>query len=254
MLGTWLNANLFSYMLVFSRVGAAIMVMPGLGEALVMRRSRLLLALLITVLVTPVVSSELPPPPSSPLGLTAMTFGETLIGMMIGLMARLLLTAVDTAGTIIALLLGLSNAQVFNPAMATQGTIVNTFMVMVALVLIFTANLHHLLIAATVDSYAVFRPGVLPDLGDAANVVTRLVAHSFELGAQIAAPIVLVGMILVLSMGLMARLMPQIQIFFVAAPVQIVFGLSMVAFTLSAMMLFWLDSFRDGLAGLLRPG
>ena len=96
---------------------------------------------------------------------------------MIGLIARLLLTAVDVAGQIISFNLSLANAFVFNPTMAAQGSLPGAFMTVLALVLIFAADLHHLMLRAAVDSYGVFPPGTLPPMGDLAETVTTIVSR-----------------------------------------------------------------------------
>ncbi len=253
MLSTLLAANLFGFMLVLARVGTALMLLPGFGDAMVLRRFRLLLALLLSGLILPLVAAELPPVPASPLMLAVLTFGETLIGALIGVMARLVISAVDVAGMIVSLTIGLSSAQVFNPALASQGSLISGFMTIVALVLIFVTDLHHLMLRALVGSYGVFPVGELPPVGDAAQTISRLVADSFRLGAEIAAPFLVIGMVLMIGMGLLARLMPQIQIFFIALPVQITFGIALVGLTLSGMMLVWLEYFQDSLIGLLPP-
>ena len=178
-------------------------------------------------------------------------FGEVLIGLLLGWIARFLLTAVEVAGMIIAFSISLANAQVFNPAFATQGSVVGAFLTVVALVLLFTSDLHHLMLIAVVDSYVLFVPGEIPPMGDVADLVTQLVARSFVIGAQIAAPFMFVGLIFYLGIGILSRLMPQVQIFFIAIPVQLLIGTVVLAIVLSAVMLYWLGNFQDGLMPFL---
>lgn len=253
MLASLLAGEVYSFLLVFIRIGAAMSVLPGFGDALVLPRVRLLLALLIAFLITPIVGPMLPPVPSSPIALGLLAFGETIIGLLLGWIARFLLTAVDIAGMIISFSIGLANAQVFNPAFATQGSLVGSFLTVTALVLIFVSDLHHLMLTAIVDSYTLFVPGEIPPMGDVADLAARLVARSFQIGAQIAAPFIFIGLIFYLGIGLLARLMPQVQIFFIAIPIQILLGTVVMSIVLSALMLYWLNSFHDGLAAFLTP-
>lgn len=254
MLASLLSAEIFAYVLVFIRVGAAISVLPGFGDAMVTPRIRLLLALLVTALVTPVLAPALPPVPTSPLALTLLALGETLIGLVLGWIARYLITAVEIGGMMIAFSISLANAQVFNPAFATQGSVIGSFLTILALVLIFVSDMHHLMLMAVVDSYGLFVPGEIPPWGDFAELAARLVAQSFLIGAKIAAPFIFVGLIFYLGIGLLSRLMPQVQIFFIAIPVQVLLGTVILAIVLSALMLFWLNSFQDGLMMILDPG
>ena len=253
MLGSLLLEDVFAFMLVFTRLGSALLIMPGIGDGIVPPRIRLLLALLIAFSVTPVLSAGLPGMPENVIVLFVLLFGEIVIGLLLGLLARLLVTALDVAGVIISFSIGLANAQAFNPAMAAQGSLVGGLLTMLALVLIFVADLHHLMIMAIVDSYSLFPAGTLPPMGDAADMVAQMVARSFLIGAQIAGPFIAIGLVFYLGMGLLARLMPQVQIFFIAIPVQIMLGVLIMAITLSAAMLYWMRQFQDTYVGLLTP-
>ncbi len=89
--------------------------------------------------------------------------------------------------------------------------------------------------------------------GEMTDTLARFLAGSFEIGLAIAAPFVVVGLVFYLGLGLLNRLMPQVQIFFIAMPLQILLGMVLAALTVSAMMLFWLGRFQDSLIGIL-PG
>ena len=247
MLASLIAGEVFAFMLVFVRVGAAMSVLPGFGDAMVMPRVRLLLAMLITFLITPVVEPMLPPVPQSPWSLGLLVFGEVLIGLLLGWIARFLITAVEIGGMIIAFSVSLANALVFNPAFATQGSIIGSFLTVTALVLLFVADLHHLMLTAVVDSYVLFVPGQIPPMGDVADLATQLVARSFLIGAQIAAPFMFIALIFYLGIGILSRLMPQVQIFFIAIPVQLMIGMVVLSIVLSAVMLYWINHFHDGL-------
>ena len=251
MLTTIVVDELFAFLLAFTRIGAALMVLPGFSAASVSTRIRLLLSLLITAVVLPTIADVLPAPPESSLALAALLAGEVVIGLFIGYIARLLLTALEVAGTIIAFSSSLANASIFNPAAAEQSTIVSTFLLLTAMLLIFVTDLHHLMLMAVVGSYDVFQPGAGLPVGDMAEVMARLVARSFVLGVELAAPLIVVAIVFQFAMGLIARLMPQLMIFFIAIPVQITLGLVVLSIALSAMMLFWLRTFQDGLIDFL---
>jgi flagellar biosynthetic protein FliR len=248
MLATFLSLQAFGLTVVLARVGAALMVLPGIGDSYVSPRVRLMLAFAIALVLLPVLGAGLPAMPQSPLMLAALIAGEVIVGLFIGLTARLLLIAVDVAGMIVSFQLSLANAAIFNPGVAQQSSLVGTFLTTLALVLIFAADLHHAMLGAIVDSYAVMPVGRLPQAGDLALAMTRLVGTSFSIGVRIAAPFLVVGIIFQLGLGLLARLMPQVQIFFIAVPMQVMLGLVVAAITLSAGMLLWLGAFAEGLA------
>ena len=254
MLENLLPGTLFAVRLIFARIGSAIMIMPGFGETYVAPRARLLLAIAISIVVTPVVSAGLPEAPASPIALFLLLGSEIGIGLFIGMAARVIVSALYVAGVVVAFQSSLSNAFVFDPNQAAQGSLSGTFLSIVGLLLIFVTGLHHLMLQAVVDSYALFQPGVVPPIGDFSDVMARLVAQSFVLALQISAPFVVIGMVFYLGLGLLARLMPQVQIFFVALPLQITLGFLILAVTLSASMLWFLESFENTFTHFLIPG
>jgi flagellar biosynthetic protein FliR len=246
-----LPANLFAVMLVFCRTGAALMLLPGFGDLYVPQRWRLLLALGLSLLLATSLGVELPALPGSVGRLAALVGGELAIGLFIGSLARTLLAALETGGVIISFQIGLSAAQIFNPAQAQQSAVFGAFLSVLGVLAIFATDTHHLLLRSLVGSYTLFPPGVFPAVEDLANAMAHIVSVSFELAVELAAPFVVLGTIFYVALGLLSRLMPQLQIFFVALPIQIVGGFAVFALTLVAVMSWFLDSFTRTLGGVL---
>lgn len=238
-----LPANVFAAALIFARVGSAMMLLPGIGEFYVMQRYRLLLAVLISALLTPVLGPSLPPLPESAVRLFVEVGSEAMIGLFLGSVARVLLGALDVAGTIISLQLGLSAAQIFNPTAAATGTLISSFYGVMGVLLIFLTDLHHLLLRAVVDSYAVFAAGVMPPFGDLSDMIARSVAGAFTIGMEMAAPFIVLGVLFFTVIGLIGRLVPQLHVLFVTQPLQIIGGLVAMVFVLAASMRWFLDAF-----------
>jgi flagellar biosynthesis protein FliR len=243
MLRQVLPANLFAAALIFARIGSALMLLPGFGEFYVLQRYRLLLGLFIAALLTPVLAPMLPKLPDSAVDLVAMVGSEVTIGLFLGTVSRVLLSALDIAGTVVSFQLGLSAAQVFNPMAAAPGSVTGTLYSVLGVLLIFVTDLHHLLLRALVDSYAVFAPGVLPSLGDLSDVMARSVSGAFLIGMELSAPFILMGLLFFVAIGIVGRLVPQLQILFVTLPLQILGGLVALGFVLSVSMQWFLESF-----------
>lgn len=244
----FLPANVFAALLIFARIGTAMMQLPGFGEIYVPQRFRLLLALILSTLLLPILAPTLPPLPATAAALVVVLGSEIVIGLFIGTLARLLLTALETAGQVVSLQSGLSAAQVFNPMLATQTTIPSTFYSLLGVLLIFLTNLHHLMLRGLVDSYMIFTPGQLPPLGDLSQTAARMVAGSFRLAIEMSGPFIVLGTIFSVALGLIGRLVPQIQILFVSQPLQVMGGLILFAFVLAAGMGWFLDGFVQQLA------
>jgi len=254
MLQDILQANLFAFFMVFARVGSAVMLIPGFGESFVPPRMRLMIALGISLVVAPLVSAAIPPLPASPVALFLALGGEVVIGLFIGTVARFLFFALQTAGMIMAYQSGLANAFVADPTAAVQGALFSVFLGILGVVVIFESGLHQLLIRAVVDSYGLFAPGHLPPLDDFSNTAARVMADSFDLAMRIAAPFVVVALIFYLGLGLLGRLMPQIQVFFIVLPLQIALGLIVLAVTVVAGMTWFLSTYADEIASIFMLG
>jgi flagellar biosynthetic protein FliR len=248
-----MTAEVFALLLIFARVGSAMVLLPGIGENYVAVRVRLLLAGAIAIVVAPVVAPKLPALPGSPVTLLLLLGGEIGIGLFIGTVARMTFTALEIAGTIISFQIGLATASVFNPLISDQGSLVSVLISIAAIVLLFETNGHHLMLHATVDSYGLFVPGALPPIGDFTETITRLVAKSFVIAMQMAAPFLVLVSVLYIALGLITRLMPQLPVFFVALPLQIVLGFLVLILSFTTLMVWFLQNFSDVLTGYLAP-
>ncbi|TCS07528.1 flagellar biosynthetic protein FliR [Caulobacter sp. BK020] len=234
--------------LVFARIGAMVMLMPGVGETVVPPRIRLSFAVLMAMLLAPLVSKSIVTVPSSVGAVGGAVLHEVLVGLMIGAVLKLFVTALSTAGEIISIQTTLSFAQTTNPAGAPSSTSVATFLSMLGLTLIMVTDLHHLFIGAMAKSYDLFPFSRPVPVGDAAELAVRTVADSFKLGLQLAAPVLVFSIVFNLATGLVGRVMPSFQIFFVTSPLSVILGLSLLGLSLGGIAMVWTDHYRDLLA------
>ena len=248
-----MTAEVFALLLIFARIGSAMVLLPGIGENYVSPRVRLLLAGAIAIVVAPVLAPRLPALPASPVTLVLLLGSEIGIGLFIGTVARVTFTALEVAGTIISFQIGLATASIFNPLISDQGSLISVLISIAAIVLLFETDMHHLMLRATVDSYSLFVPGALPPIGDFTEMISRLVAKSFVIAMQLAAPFLLLVSVLYIALGLLTRLMPQLPIFFVMLPLQIVLGFLVLILTFTTLMTWFLQNFSDVIRGFLAP-
>ncbi len=246
-----LTAGVGALMLAFARVGTAVMVMPTLGDAFAPVQVRLTLALALTLVLLPLLAASLPAAlPPAPVALAALLAAEIAVGLLFGTIARVLFAALDTAGMVISIHSGLSAAQVFNPALASQGSLIGAALTLSGIVMMFALNLHHLLILGIVESYTLFPVGAALELGDAADAVLRAVSASFALGVALAGPFIVVTLLVYAGMGVLTRLMPQMHVFIVVLPVQILISMAVLGVSVGAILTIWADAFADGIRGL----
>jgi len=246
-LETFLSAGLFAYLLTFCRIGTALMIMPGLGDSFISERVRLHMALAMSLVLFPIVMPFIPTPVPPTFALVLLIGSEIVIGLLIGTVARIFMTALDTAGMVISSQSGLANAQVFNPSLASQGSIIGAFLSITGVTLLLATNLHHLLIMGLVESYQMFPMGNVPDGGSMAELVSKAVAASFNIGVKLALPFIVVTLLIYVGMGVLSRLMPQVQVFLIVLPLQILIAIILMSLTLTALFGYWLTYFEDAM-------
>ncbi len=231
-----------AFMLVFARVGTMVMLLPGLGEMSVPRQVRLAVAVVLAALLLPLHRTAYHLDLRSFGPVITMLCQEIFIGAVLGITARLMISALQVAGFVIAQQLGLGFVTAVDPTQDQQGVLVGNFLTVLGITLIFATDLHYLVLAALNDSYALFRPGEIPLLGDVAALTTQTVATAFRIGIQLATPFLVFGLLFNLGLGLLSRLMPQMQVFFVGLPLSILLGLLILFLILGAMMMVFLGS------------
>ncbi|WP_342361536.1 flagellar biosynthetic protein FliR [Terrarubrum flagellatum] len=234
-----------AFMLTFARVGVLVMLLPGLGERAMPTRLRLSSALLLTLTFLPIAQPLIPQ--GAPL---ATLFIELAIGFTLGFMARLMVSALQTAGVVIAQDIGLSFAQSVDPTAGSQGTAIANLLTLLGATLVFTSDLHHLAISAIGASYTKLPPGALPDASDAVRMALSVMATSFSLAVKIAAPFAVFAIVFNLGLGLLSRMMPALQVFFLALPASVLLGMLMLLGVLAIAMGVYLDELGRLLAVL----
>jgi len=237
-----------AFMLVFARIGTMVMLLPGLGELSVPSRVRLGIALVLTAILLPLHRSAYQIDLRT-LGPVLLMLGqELMIGAVLGLVARLAISALQVAGSVVAQQLGLGFVTAVDPTQGQQGMIVGNFLTILGITLVFATDLHYLVIAALNDSYTLFKPGENMVTGDVAALFTRTTSMAFRIGVQIAAPFLVFGLLFNLGLGVLSRLMPQMQVFFVGMPLSILVGFLILLLVVGAMM----GTFLEYLQGVLR--
>jgi flagellar biosynthesis protein FliR len=251
---SFLPALAAAFLLVFARTGTMLMLLPGLGEQNISARMRLTFALVLAAVLLPLHRSAYHVDPAAFGSVVVLLIEEMLIGAMLGVTARLTISALSVAGSVIAQQLGLGFVTAVDPTQGEQGVMVGNFLTILGITLFFATDMHHLVIAALNDSYNLFEPGDMPATGDAAALITRTVAGAFRIGIQLSAPFLVFGVLFNLGLGLLSRLMPQMQVFFVGLPLTILGGLLILTFVLGTMMTVFLADMRHMLGELAPHG
>lgn len=242
---TFWGVQLWAGLALFARLSAMVMLMPGVGEALVPANVRLAIALLLTLTLAPALAPVLPPQPESFAQGVSVIVGETLIGLMLGAAARLLMATLSTAGQIIGMETGLAFAQTADPTQAQAGQILSAFLGLLGATLVFATDLHHVFLRGVVGSYTLFSGGETPSVADAADLAVSTLSQSFVVAMQISAPVILAGFVFRAGLAVLTRLVPQIQVFFISVEINLLGGFMILALSLSVGVLIWLDRMQS---------
>lgn len=232
-----------AFMLVFARIGAMVMLLPGFGEVFIPVRVKLAIALLLTLIILPLHRAAYHVDMQSVAPLAVLLVHEIIIGVVLGATARVTLAALQVAGSIIAQQLGLGFVTSIDPSQGQQGALMGNFLTLLGIALLFATDSHYLVITALDESYRIFSPGELMPSGDVAALATRAFAAAFKIGLQLSAPFLVFGLVFNIGLGVLARLMPQMQVYFVGVPLSILAGFLILAAIIATMMGTYLDYF-----------
>lgn len=223
---------------VFVRVGAALFLVPGLGERAVPARLRLAAALALAVILAPLIAPVVGAAPATPAALAGALVAESAAGLVIGLAFRLPVLALQTAGAIAAQ--SVSVAQMFGAGVAPEPEpTIATLLAMGGIVLALAAGLHVHLVAALAGLYGVLPFGEMPGAGALAEWSVARVSELFGFGLSLALPFVATGFAYNLALGALSRAMPQLLVALVGTPLLIGLGLVALHATLPEIFARW---------------
>ncbi len=247
----FLPLTAYIFLLIFARVGSMVMALPGIGDQNVPANIRLVFALALCLVFYPLMQDKFPPLEGNLYAMLVLFGHELIIGLVLGLMIRLIMTGAQVAGTVIGVQSGLSFATSFDPNFGGQTNVISTFLGVLSLTLIFVGDLHHLLLRGIFDSYKLFSPTDSIPVGDLSVLALTLISGAFRIALQLSAPFIVFGLIFYLGIGVLARLIPQIQIFFIAMPVNIFVSLVLFMLLLTSIMMAYMAYFMRSIEPFL---
>ena len=245
-------AYVLAVAVLFARIGAVFMIAPGFSSMRAPVTVRLFLALGVTLALAPPLIAEavVAVGGRTPAELVGVLVTETVIGLFIGLMARLMMMALRTMSVAIANLVGLGGI----PGIAIDGDepsqAVASIFTTAALTIIFITDLHHEIIRAAVDSYEVLAAGAALDPQAALRDVASRAGETLTIGLRLAAPFLIYSVIVNFAVGLTNKLTPQLPVFFVALPAVAAGGLVIIAYAVREVMFAFELAFQQLLLNL----
>ncbi len=242
----------FAAMLIVARVGSACMLLPGIGEMELPMTVRAGFVAVFTSLLLPVLAPDMPAVPDGLPTTVAMLAGEVVTGLWLGWLARMMLMALPMAGQIIATAVGMTNVLQPDAMLGAGASALSRLLGLAAPVLVLSSGLFALPLAAVVGSYQLVKPGHILPVGDTVDAFVLSLSQAFGLALQLAAPFLMAAVLFHVSLGLLGRLVPQLQTYFAAMPGQILGGLLLLGLLASGIASVWMDAARVGYSAL--PG
>lgn len=244
-----LFTDVFPFLLVLARVSGALIMIPGFGSHYINAPVRILFSMALAAVIAPQLDSLMPQAPEEPYVFFKLIALEGLVGLFIGTMGRMLLACIELAGAVIGFQSGLMNAFVMNPVDGRQSSLPATYISIMVMTLIFVTDIHHLALQSIYNSYQAFHPGLAGTYehltSDFMQAIIHMIAEAFILGTQIAAPLMILALLFFVGMGLLNRLMPQLQVFFVAQPFQIFMGFMILSMLVSSASMTILERLAE---------
>lgn len=244
-----LDAYAISVFLVLCRIGAFLIVVPGLSSARVPGRVRLFFAIALSMVVTPLVAEPGILDRNDGAMLLRLIFAESIAGATIGLVARIYIAALEFMGAAIASYMGLYS---MGSAIDHEGPspAVASLITLLATLLIFVMDLHQLLIATVIETYVTMPIGVMPSHQAGIRLLVDTLAAAFLLALQISGPFVIYGVVVNIMFGLVGKLVPQVPSYFVSVPFLAYGGLLLIYFAIAEMLPIFMRAFRAALVQL----
>lgn len=236
--------------LVFCRVGGCLMMMPGFGSSRVPMQIRVFLAVSITLvlapILVPVVEGDLSK--ATVPTVVQLILSESLIGIMIGVMARIFFLALQFMGTAASMLMGFSGTPDTAIEESEPAPAMATLFTLTATVMLFVTGLHFEVLKALVASYSVLTVTDMFNAQFALSKITDAASESFILIAQLTSPFLVYALIFNFLVGIMNKMTPLIPVYFISTPFVLAGGLILLYFTFSEALILFFTGFQQFLS------
>lgn len=242
-----LQPVLWTFFLVFLRLGAMIATLPAFGEQTLPARLKVGIAAAFCLIVHPVVAAEIPAMPATLVGQAGLGGTEVLIGLIFGLLLRFFIFALQIAGVIAAQSTSLS--QIFGGTAGVDPLpAIGHVLVVAGLALAALMGLHVAFAAYMIQSYALVPAGGMLAPGPVAQIGTGAVSQTFSLAFRLAAPFVIASLLYNVILGVINKAMPQLMVSFVGAPAITAGSLIILWLAAPTMLALWLEAFSRAIA------
>ncbi len=219
------------FLICLARIAAMFAAIPVFSGGQIPPQLRLGVAVLFAMLTYPVVKDYIPQQSFTILGFALVVAADIVLGLLVGFLAQLVFMAAEFAGSLIGYQMGFAAANIFDPSTQSQVALISRFQGIFAILLFLSLNIHHLFLEAIVSSFEMLPPGSLSLSGGAIPMIVEVANHSLILSLRLVAPILALLILSTLTLGVMSRVFPQLNVFMISFPVNI--GISFIVMGLT---------------------
>lgn len=221
------------FALVLSRIAGIFSAIPVFGGQTIPQRIKAVIILMVTLVCFPVISVSLTEVPSDVFTLALLALREIMVGITLGFVTRIIFSAVEFSGQIIGMQMGFTISSIIDPSQGTQTQIMSVLQTLFATLLFLSMNIHHLFIQTIVDSFRIIPLGGWHINSEIISFLIRSTADIMILGVRLAAPVMVALLLTSITLGIMARAFPQMNVFMVSMPLNIGIGFVVLGITLT---------------------
>ncbi len=240
------EGQIIAFALVLLRILAFVISWPIFGVSSVPVQVKVLLSVVLTMIVFPTLHFQNPEMIKIDDQIIFMSIRELCLGLAMGFLMRMFFFAISIASEIISISIGLSSAQVFNPALGTQSNVIEQFEMMLATLFFLAINGHHMFLQGLVDSFQIAPVAAVALKSEAFSTITILLQDVFLSGLRIAAPVLVSIFMTNIAMGILGRAVPQINVLVTSMPVTLMLGMAVMILTIPLFL-----GEMNGLLGLM---
>lgn len=222
-----------TFLVVTARVSGFVGAIPVFSSAQTPARVKTGLAICCSLALFPLMESYVPQTSFAVIPFSLLVVSELLLGLLLGLVARLIFTAVEFGATVVGFQMGFAAANVFDPSGERQVALLSQFQNVFAILLFLAIDGHHVFLQTAVISYEVLPPGLINFSGEAVPYLMKLASHMFAIGVQFSAPVLAVLLLSGLILGVLSRVFPQLNVFLLSFPINIGTGFIVIGLTLN---------------------
>lgn len=246
----WAIPQVLAFVLVVARLSGLFLLAPVFSSKQIPGRIKLMSLLVLALSMMPIVAQDVPSQIPSNIDLAMLLVKETVIGLALGFSVSIVFTAVQVAASLIDTSLGFSMANVIDPSSGSQGALLGSFYSIVATLSFLAVNGHHWLLIGFTRSFTIISVNEFPRFDRMLDNATGIFAQLFAMAFQIAAPVLITLLLVDVVLGIVSRVVPQMNVFFVGIPLKIGVGFAAIIISLPMFVRFFESRVNDIITGV----